>query len=897
MKNLSLTISVLFIFSIIVNAQDQGVITLNEITSGTKYKTGEPGKTYYNLNGEALLEKEFRSGTTFQFAIDSNTTEQFEVIRITEYFPGYRSVIAKKQSGDQAVMSFTYHDGGLNGLLHISHDKNLKLAYDKIRRENFIQPVSEQDVDKIACGLHGDPEKFTTPLFDHGSKSDKRSKTAEGTDQYQPALITSSIDDSVTIDLMLVYTNSARDWASSSTSYRDIFEVMAQAMTLSQTTLDNSNTGIELRLVHTHKTSYDEVNDGVESEVQLKRLTQNDSDPVFDDPNNEYGGHMEEVHDLRDQYGADIVSLIARIFDTGGLGWRLNSTGGNPEFGFNLNRVQQIADGFTLIHEIGHNMGNSHSRTQQSSAASEAGGLFHYSVGYQDQTNDFHTVMAYADGLSAAPIFSSPDLTWQGVSTGTNNLSTPENNALSMREIKKTISGYRNTMEESPIAALSTNQIEVDLNREDELLVSVDISNSGPSNLMWDIDFDFPGSTVAKQKNKRDQSGVKPVDRSGLITAPYNYSGNTTASRDKVSTNELIYESSFEASENFTTGTFLGQNQWRSLNDTDFEISDANPKTGTQNLSVAYSGGNTKFIASPFFGYRLFGNYEVIINFSLTGSSALSETFDFYIDDGKTGEFSAGVIISNGAILAADLNESNEVGFFSTGASVTPNVYHELKIIYNTDNESIDYYYDGSLIATNSYLNGFTPGVIQVLHRNNQIGTAINVDDIRIEQLASPYNWLAALDPSGVVFNGETGQIDLEFNTYGMNSGTYETLMKVRTNDPANPLIEVPVTLNVGVEVSNEIAAAPKKISLAQNFPNPFNPTTTINYTLTRPETVQLEVFNIQGQKVAILLQDEQVGAGSHQFTFDASRLSSGIYIYRLKTATQTITRQMVLIK
>jgi len=258
---------------------------------------------------------------------------------------------------------------------------------------------------------------------------------------------------------------------------------------------------------------------------------------------------------------------------------------------------------------------------------------------------------------------------------------------------------------------------------------------------------------------------------------------------------------------------------------------------------------------------------------------------------------SAGVIISEGGIFLADINESGQRTFLGIYGSVTPNIYHELKIIYNTDNQSIDYYYDGSLLASNSYLSGFTPGVVQVLHRNQQIGTAINVDDIRVEQMKSPYSWLAAPDPSGIVFDSETGQIDLEFNTAGVSSGTYETIMKVKTNDPASPMIEVPITLNVGVGVSNEVEDRPIKMELAQNYPNPFNPNTTISYSLTEPQTVNMEVFNIQGQKVATLLNDERVSAGTHNVVFDASTLSSGIYIYQLKTGRQTLTKQMVLIK
>lgn len=120
--------------------------------------------------------------------------------------------------------------------------------------------------------------------------------------------------------------------------------------------------------------------------------------------------------------------------------------------------------------------------------------------------------------------------------------------------------------------------------------------------------------------------------------------------------------------------------------------------------------------------------------------------------------------------------------------------------------------------------------------------------------------------------------------------------MKVRTNDPQNPSLEVPITLTVANMVSNEFDDAPVKIALDQNYPNPFNPATTISYTLREAENIRLEVFNIQGQKIATLFEGRQQ-AGEHDVPFDASNLSSGVYMYRLQTASQILTRQMVLIK
>lgn len=106
-------------------------------------------------------------------------------------------------------------------------------------------------------------------------------------------------------------------------------------------------------------------------------------------------------------------------------------------------------------------------------------------------------------------------------------------------------------------------------------------------------------------------------------------------------------------------------------------------------------------------------------------------------------------------------------------------------------------------------------------------------------------------------------------------------------------------TTSTNTAVSNEIAGdKPAETSLKPNYPNPFNPTTNISFTLERPAQVTLEVFNVVGQKVATLVEQKSLSAGSHSATFDARTLSSGIYIYRLKTdGGFEQTRKMMLVK
>lgn len=89
----------------------------------------------------------------------------------------------------------------------------------------------------------------------------------------------------------------------------------------------------------------------------------------------------------------------------------------------------------------------------------------------------------------------------------------------------------------------------------------------------------------------------------------------------------------------------------------------------------------------------------------------------------------------------------------------------------------------------------------------------------------------------------------------------------------------------------------PAETALHQNYPNPFNPQTKIAFDLASAEIVTLEVMNILGQRVASLVVNESLTAGSHTRTFDGSSLSSGIYLIRLSAGNQVYTRKMMLVK
>ncbi len=93
-----------------------------------------------------------------------------------------------------------------------------------------------------------------------------------------------------------------------------------------------------------------------------------------------------------------------------------------------------------------------------------------------------------------------------------------------------------------------------------------------------------------------------------------------------------------------------------------------------------------------------------------------------------------------------------------------------------------------------------------------------------------------------------------------------------------------------------QVTEVPGSFHLKQNYPNPFNPTTTIGFTLPESAHVSLEVFNIQGQHMATLL-NSSLSAGSHHVNFNASELASGLYLYRLQAGDFVQTRKMQLVK
>ena len=101
---------------------------------------------------------------------------------------------------------------------------------------------------------------------------------------------------------------------------------------------------------------------------------------------------------------------------------------------------------------------------------------------------------------------------------------------------------------------------------------------------------------------------------------------------------------------------------------------------------------------------------------------------------------------------------------------------------------------------------------------------------------------------------------------------------------------------NATTAIEEKPSAVPAKFELAQNFPNPFNPTTQIQYTLAKNTKVEIAVYDLLGHKVATLVNAYQ-NTGSHKVVWDASGASAGVYLYQMKVENQIFTKKMILLK
>ncbi len=194
------------------------------------------------------------------------------------------------------------------------------------------------------------------------------------------------------------------------------------------------------------------------------------------------------------------------------------------------------------------------------------------------------------------------------------------------------------------------------------------------------------------------------------------------------------------------------------------------------------------------------------------------------------------------------------------------------------------------LAITNTWNPTFWVAIALMSHSNSDI--------VGIYKLAVDRSWIQVSPVSGELLANQLETVSISMTSTNLPV-RYSDGLRI-SNNSSVPLVYVPIVMNV-FNPNSEVTQTPEQLpltySLLQNRPNPFNPVTSITFSVPRMMPVSLSVYNNLGQVVASLSTGKPFAAGKHTVTFDGSSLANGVYFYRLEAGTFSATRKMVLLK
>jgi hypothetical protein len=358
----------------------------------------------------------------------------------------------------------------------------------------------------------------------------------------------------------------------------------------------------------------------------------------------------------------------------------------------------------------------------------------------------------------------------------------------------------------------------------------------------------------------------------------------TIYNSDKVEVKHTV----FYANSAIYGGAMYIENSNPFIEDCYFEL---NGKERVQNGTALTTAGGALYIktSNPYL-HKL----QFINNYSISGggavvvdNSSIAISNILLAENNTEGMGGAIEVLSNinGSLLkvvnmtsANNISKSNGGGTFHTYGENT-----ELEVINSImyDNTKVELYVEGKTpVITYSIIEGDSGKAyfgIGCLDKDPLLeSTTGNIYRLGTSLLGySPAIDAGHPDSLDAVLSYDEGQ-GTRFADMGFYGGRYSEML-VGIND----------------EVDTQI---PNKYELAQNYPNPFNPSTTIQFALPKAGVVSLKIYNILGEEVAELINRE-MNAGFKKINFDASHLSSGLYLYRISVGEFVDVKKMMLLK
>ena len=372
-----------------------------------------------------VLEK----GDTLQFEFSGKAPISVEVTSVKVRPNGTVAIDGRTQPEGRGRMHFSYTDG----VAAILIDDTVNSATYKVEFNREHQAYIAMEIDYERSDILGCSTCQCEGCAGHAAEIEN-GDAVEPEPELDLVAEDSALPDVVTLDVLAVYTPAARINEGGETG---ILNNISLAFQKANDTHQNSDTRVILNLVHTEEVVY------AEDDPETSSSPSTYLDDVTD-------GNILGVHDLRDTHEADFVVFFVKTEKTGGRAWRPTSYN-RPELAYSIVRVQQTDFTFTMVHEVGHNMGLGHSATQSSQPYT--GGFYSYAAGWQwaDSSSSasigFCSVMTYEDfdGVSGKEYnrvahFSNPDISYNGVPTGD---AVSGNAALVVRNGRFEYSGFR----------------------------------------------------------------------------------------------------------------------------------------------------------------------------------------------------------------------------------------------------------------------------------------------------------------------------------------------------------------------------------------------------------------------------------------------------------------------
>jgi hypothetical protein len=373
-----------------------------------------------------------KAGDVITLSLFDDAVFDAKIGNVTRYVNGAIGMTARLAGETHGTVYLSYSGKQMRASIEVPGGADYYCRYDPATGSHYAIEVDPERTVTRPCG--GD-------LLAPSARLEQAVGAMESRVASVPVAQADTLSSATIIYVMIVYTPAALVREGNSVENMNLN--IAAAMQRANEAHVNSDTQIELRLIYSDKVDYTESGN---DNTDLNRLT------------NQNDGFMDEVHEWRDAYGADLVCLFSETATVGGLGWLLMDWFGDDTDAFCLAHARQTAWTYTLVHEWGHNMGCGHSKTQE---IQRGPGLFSYSAGWQwrdtaSARGGYCSVMTYEDAdddgtldYNRVGYFSNPDIFYTGNSTHPTGDRQDGDNARTLRETRNVIASYRTSSVET----------------------------------------------------------------------------------------------------------------------------------------------------------------------------------------------------------------------------------------------------------------------------------------------------------------------------------------------------------------------------------------------------------------------------------------------------------------